>query len=352
MFGDALQNFGSVAKAALDGTTEIAKTTTSKGLKFTNDTLKQTIQTAAVAQNAANDVTQKVLETGKTSIDHAANITMKGEQSAENIVKNGLDITNAATDATADITSQGLQTTKTIAKTGLQKLGDITTTSINLTGNSLVALIGMVNNIVARRADEVTARREVDGQLARELPYIQIRKIALENFHKDMNAFKLNFTAMVGNQQKLLKSILNIYKLKHCKQGFVWGYTCSDYDNEKADEFQKELSLLIGQSETSISECNRLVQSANSNTFTIDNTVILEEYAKKIKEELIKLCQEASNIFTDILTRFKELASSIEKEEETTVGGKRRKKTKKTKKKTKKRKNSRTKRRNKTRRNK
>jgi hypothetical protein len=69
---------GALAAAhTLEGTALIADTIADKGLKFTNATLEKSIETAGVAQNAANNVAQKVVITGEKGIEHAANITIE-----------------------------------------------------------------------------------------------------------------------------------------------------------------------------------------------------------------------------------------------------------------------------------
>ena len=315
-FQAAAENTAKAVGHTLEGTTLIADTIADKGLKFTNATLEKSIETAGVAQNAANNIAQKVVITGEKGIEHAANITIEGAQSVALISKNGLNVAAEASTTTADVAKQSLSTTKDIATTGLQKLGDVTTTSLKLTGNSLVAVFGSANNVAARQVHKVEAINKADSIRATQLVYVYSTLGAniLNDFDAKMIEFIKNFKDMVSNQQKLLKSILSIYKLKMCDPGYLRA-RCSQKISTKTAQFQKELNSLHTESLSKITILETIKTEAKNKFSSIARTSTPEAYAETLENTLVPLCSKASNIFTSTMEKFETLATSLDKAE-------------------------------------
>ena len=311
---DAAETAALAAANTLKGTALIADTIATQGLKFTNATLEKSIETAGVAQNAANNVAQKVVITGEKGIEHAANITIQGAKTAEAIATNGLDVVAEASTTTSVVAKQSLSTTKDIATTGLQQLGGVTTTSLKLTGNSLVALFGSANNVAARQVHKVEAINKADSIRATQLVYSTLQANILNDFDAKMIEFIKNFKDMVSNQQKLLKSILSIYKLKMCDPGYLRA-RCSQKISTKTAQFQKELNSLHTESLSKITILETIKTEAKNKFSSIARTSTPEAYAETLENTLVPLCSNASKIFTSTMEKFETLATSLDKAE-------------------------------------
>lgn len=178
----------------------------------------------------------------------------------------------------------------------------------------MVAVFGTANNVAARQVHKVEAINKADRIRATQLVYSTLRANILNDFDAKMIEFIKNFRDMVSNQQKLLKSILSIYKLKMCDPGYLRA-RCSPEISKKTAQFQKELEILIKKSNANIYELKTISKQANSNIFAIATGPTPEAYAETLENTLVPLCSKASNIFTSTIKKFETLATSLDKAE-------------------------------------
>lgn len=298
----------------IDGTTNLANTAVTKGLKLTDDTLTKSLETAQIIQTAVNNTVQTSVNTGAEGIQSASNIAIQGSKSAEAIAEKGLNLAVETSSTTSDIAKTGLQETKNIAQTGLIQLGKVTTTSITAAGTTLQALFSVTNNAASRALASSKARNVSDDITSDGLVYENLKKRILSDFTMKMGKFIKDFKEMVSNQQILLSSILNVYKLKNCQKGWT-GYTCDSEISKKIVEFNKNLKIIYRESESNITLLKSIITEAHSNVFNI-NTINTtpEKYAEELGNKILELSTKASEIFTFTLEKFRTFADSINRD--------------------------------------
>jgi len=317
LFKDAAENTALAVGHVAKGSTQLLKTATDKGLQLTDNTLKESINTIDIAQSAVNDGIQNLVKTGKKGIQHTANITMKGAETAEEVAKNGLEVVNVASNTSSAVASQGLETTKEVATSGLYQLGELTKHSVELAGNSLVAFISTAGNAAKRKIAKTKASSEADTTREPELVYTELKDKELKDFTKKIDEFTREYKSMISNQEKLLKSLLNIYKLKKCKKGTLYGYTCSKDIMDKTKVFEDQLKSLHEKSASQIKKLETIKQKARSEILKINSSGITpQEYQAQLAQQSFKCSLEASNIFNSTLERFEKFATELEKAEE------------------------------------
>ena len=380
---DTVTNVANTVGTAAQSTTLLVNTGVTKGLGVANKTLRNSLETTQNILDAANDSVQKAVKVGTEGIQSASKIAIQGTHSTEAITRDGLnlavgvsgktaDVTNSGLEVGADVTKKGLEVGADVTKKGLEvgadvtkrvlevganitddglqsankvtkatltTLGDVTQQSILLTGNSLSAMLGSVNNMVSRRQEKITAKNESDKIKKGTLVYDEIKRETLIYFKAKMDDFTNNFKTMVNNQINLLNSSLSIYKLGQCTSGRVYGYNCSKDINNQFLKFKTDIKIIKSRSENNIKSLETIIAQYRTNISAIP-TENPSDYAKILDELMLNSFTSVIEIFKTTLQEFQQLSDSINNQ--SASGGRKKRKTqlKKSRKSRKSRKNS------------
>ena len=263
---------------------------------------------------------------GTEGIDTAKSITSDSFEVVSTVSKNTSRTISSVTDTTKIITGDVLDTSKKLAKDGLENLQKVTTSSLQLTGNSLQALFGTMNNVVERQNGHAKSISDAAKITNKQEVYNLLRKNAIDTFIKNINDFITNFKMMVTNQQKMVNGIINIFQLNNCEKGKIFGFYCSKDMNERIEKFKTGVQSFNLNSSGNVLNLKGLIIQGRSNTI-ISTNVLPDKYSEQINLKLSNLCNVASKIFTDTLNEFTELSNSLknEKPPDSSSGGRKRK---------------------------
>jgi hypothetical protein len=262
-----------------------------------------------------------------------------------NVSANASQIVNRVGDTATTLTGKVLDTTKIISKEGLEALQTATTSSLQFTGNSLKALFGTFNNVAERQNFLALQINMVDKQTHPLIMLESLRRARVALFTKSIREFNNLFKNMVKDEENILKGVLDIFKLRECKTGIVYGYNCDKAITAQIDKFKKELIILKRYNSINDKTLNELIKKGNVASM-IGKNKTQEQYLDEIDLNLNNLLDKASKIFNDTLDKFTKLSNSLENQEpsESSPSGGRKRKTVKRKKRYTRRKQSRNKR--------
>jgi len=308
----AVQGTSNLAKTGLSGTLNLANKGVGASLDLTTNTVVSTLKTIDVTQNAANKITRNIVNVGSKTINSASKLAIEGAKTTEKIGKTGLQLANTAVSTGADISTSGLEQTKSIMTEALETTGKLTTTTLSLTKNSLYNLLGTVNNVLSNNSASIEASKQSSNITNQEYIYTKLRNSIQQSFNSKISSFITNLNTFVYQQQKLMNSVIKVYKMKNCVPGSLYGFTCDSSKNMKINNLKNDLNSLVERNKSDNYRLKTLTNMVSSKIMQVSSfNTSPEEYSTKIKYVLEPLYLEASTIFEESLERFNNLYGSF-----------------------------------------
>jgi len=320
-------------------------TLANKAVQIVDSTLNNTLDTVDNAQNAAFTVTNAAITTGKnvlvttgTVVDNAGEVIQTAANTTGVVVDKVGKITQTAADTTEKaaknvgaVVNTAVETGSNVTIDGLKKVGDLTNKSIDVTTESLKAVLGTYEiflnrykTFIVKANNNRAVINETNKIKSSTQIYEYLETNFIHDFNKKLNIYKRNIVQVVKNQTKLIRHLIKIYMIKNCVHGYVYGYNCnkSTIENKNityANQihiFNDELKELIQKSKTYPNRLESLSVRLKNDILSIDYTDMAPDiYYKKMKIVLQTHINTASNFFTTLLNDFTSLVKKIEEEE-------------------------------------
>jgi len=319
-------------------------TLANKAVQIVDSTLNNTLDTVDNAQNAAFTVTNAAITTGKnvlvttgTVVDNAGEVIQTAANTTGVVVDKVGKITQTAADTTEKaaknvgaVVNTAVETGSNVTIDGLKKVGDLTNKSIDVTTESLKAVLGTYEiflnrykTFIVKANNNRAVINETNKIKSSTQIYEYLETNFIHDFNKKLNIYKRNIVQVVKNQTKLIRQLIKIYMIKNCVHGYVYGYNCNKSivnnqinHQDKIYNFYKKLRILKDESKTYPERLEELSVRLKNDILRINSTGMAPDiYYKKMKIVLQTHINTASNFFTTLLNDFTSLVEKIEQEE-------------------------------------
>lgn len=275
-------------------------------------TAGETVKTADVAQTSVNEITRNTFKTTSDVYGNVSELTQKSAKTAKEIGTDALGLSREAASTASDIGKTGLTNTGRVTIETLDGIGKLTTTSISATSKLLQAILGPIDNRLAKFNSSIDATKQSNDIYKTDAVYEKLRDAINKDFEKQIKDFKTELNRMFSQQERLITTLLNIYQSENCNPGKVYGYNCDKNEQANIETFRKNLGVLTIEKKNYLTELNTLITSFRVKTKGISNLNIAPtEYAENLKAVLPSFIEKAVGVFNKSTNGYTMLSKSI-----------------------------------------